>query len=239
MEAADVLELYARIRNVARVPVHVQREPERNATGLKIDVPEPWLGAECSSDSDCPFEGGLCKPNRYSERGFCTARCTTYCADRPSAPESFCVSDPDEPTLGMCVLKETPINQDCRPLDHFMASPQPRHNQAAVTARVCMPGSPGWIGDHCFEDADCAAGNRCEAAGAAEPGICTQSCSQFCPDEPGWATTFCVNEPGLDGPSCLRQCTPDSNASECPASSRCESRTRNGGSTARNVCVPE
>ena len=46
MEAADVLELYARIKGVARIPVHVQREPERRVDGTRVDLTTPWIGAE-------------------------------------------------------------------------------------------------------------------------------------------------------------------------------------------------
>lgn len=74
MEAEDVLELFVRTRGVPRVPVHVQREPERDAAGRRVDVPNRWFGAECEVDADCPYGGGICKPNPYSNRGFCTMR---------------------------------------------------------------------------------------------------------------------------------------------------------------------
>jgi hypothetical protein len=239
MEAADVLEVYARIRTLAKVPVHVQREAERDADGERVDVPTPWLGSECAVDADCSFDGGFCQHNAYSERGFCTARCTKYCADQAGAPQSFCVADPGAAGQGMCVLKESAVNLGCRPYDHFEAQSLPRLNQPSVTARVCMPGSPGFIGDHCFADDDCQTGNSCRGASDGLPGICTQTCGQFCPDQPGFPATFCVNESALGGPSCLRQCTASSNGAECPAAFRCESRTRNGGSAVKSVCVPE
>ena len=239
MEAADVLEVYARIHTLASVPVHVQREAERDADGERVDVPSPWLGSECQVDTDCSFAGGLCHHNAYSERGFCTARCTKYCSDQPGVPQSFCIADPDAAGKGMCVLKETSINLGCRPYDHFEPQPRARLNQPSVTASVCVPGSPGWIGDHCFTHDDCQAGNDCRGASSGLPGICTQTCSQYCPDQAGFPATFCVNAPEVGGPSCLRQCTPSSNGAECPAGFSCASRTRNGGSTVKSVCVPE
>ncbi|MBI4951058.1 MAG: L,D-transpeptidase [Myxococcales bacterium] len=240
MESADVLEVYARIRTLANVPVHVQREPERTADGERVDVPEPWLGSECATDADCSFDGGFCKHNAYSERGFCSARCTKYCADKAGAPQSFCVADPDEAGKGMCLPKESSVNLGCRPYDHFEPATRARFNQASVTARVCVPGSAGWIGDHCLADADCQVGNSCRGAtGPLAPGVCTQACTQYCPDQAGSAPTFCVNEPELGGATCVRQCTPASNGAECPAGFTCESRTRNGGSTVKSVCVPE
>ncbi len=52
MGAADVLEVYARVRGVAQVPVHVQRAPERDDAGTRVDVADPWIGAECVVDMD-------------------------------------------------------------------------------------------------------------------------------------------------------------------------------------------
>jgi hypothetical protein len=239
MEAADVLEVYARIRTLPRVPVHVQRDPERTADGERVDVSAPWVGAECSVDGDCAFSGGFCHQNAYSERGFCTSRCTKYCVDKVGVPQSFCVADPDAAGQGMCVPKETAVDQDCRPFDHFVPEQVARFGQPTVTARVCLPGSPGRIGDHCFADSECNDGNSCRGAIDGLPGICTQACTQYCPDEPGVAPTFCANEAALGGPSCLRQCTPSANAPECPAGLTCSSRTRNGGTVVKSVCVPE
>jgi hypothetical protein len=239
MEAADVLELYARIKGVARVPVHVQREPERDAAGQHVDVASRWIGAECQADADCSFSGGFCRQNKYSQRGFCSARCTAYCSDRPGYPTTFCVADPDAPTKGMCVAKVTDVNRDCRPYDHLVPVSRPRFSQPGVSATVCLPGSPGWVGDHCFTDTECKAGNRCAGATAQASGLCTQACTRYCPDLPGWADTTCVNEPDLGGPICVRQCTPAYHASECPAGTECVSRPwMADGSKTRNVCVP-
>ncbi len=240
MASADVLEVYGRIRGVAKVPVRVQREPERAADGSRIDVPDTWFGAECVEDADCPYDGGLCKENAYSERGFCTQSCTQYCPDKAGYPTSYCVADPGDATQGICALKEQPYNLGCRPLDHFVPSTVNRFNSTTASAKVCVPGSPGWVGDHCFVDEDCGSGNHCAGVTDEGPGICSQSCSSICPDLAGWPTTTCINESSLGGPSCMRQCTTASNASECPAGSTCEQRVRNGTTTStRNVCVPE
>jgi hypothetical protein len=116
----------------------------------------------------------------------------------------------------------------------------PRFSQPSVKATVCLPGSRGWVGEHCFADADCQHGTRCAGAAADQPGICTMACDRYCADQPGFADTFCVTAPDLGpGGSCVRQCTPASNAAECPADSTCEPRARNGlTSPVRNVCVP-
>ena len=238
MEAADVLELYARIKGVARVPVRVQREPERDAAGKRVDVASRWIGAECQTDGDCNFTGGFCKQNRYSQRGFCSARCTAYCSDKAGYPTTFCVADPDDSTKGMCVAKALDVNRECRPYDHMIPVSRTRFSQS-VSATVCMPGSPGWVGDHCFTDGECKSGNRCAGATASQPGLCAQACTRYCPDMPGWADTTCVNEADLGGSTCVRQCTLGSNASECPGGTECVSRpwVANTSQT-RTVCLP-
>jgi len=237
MEAADILEVYARIKGVARVPVRVQREPERDADGVRVDVPERWIGAECAADADCNFAGGFCKQNRYSGRGFCSARCTAYCSDRAGYPVTFCVTDPDDTSKGMCVSKVTAVNYKCRPGDHLIPVSRTRFTQPSVSATVCVPGSPGWVGDRCFKDSECQTGNACKGAGGQSPGICSRTCARYCPDMPGWPVTFCVDDPDLGGPSCVRQCSPESNASECPGGATCAAAPRAGDpGTVRTVC---
>src|SRR2546423_1543144 len=82
----DGLTLYARTKSAAKTPVPLQREPERLADGTRTDVASKWVGAECGADSDCNFAGGLCAYNAYSDRGFCTTRCTSTCADKAGQP---------------------------------------------------------------------------------------------------------------------------------------------------------
>jgi hypothetical protein len=231
MAGADVLELYARIKGVASVPVHVQREPERS-TVARVDVTERWIGAECTADADCNYTGGFCKQNPFSQRGFCSARCTSACADRAGQPTTFCVSDPAGG--GMCVAKESALNLGCRPYDHLVPAVRSRPTNASATARVCVPGSRGWVGDRCLASSDCKNGTTCNR------GVCTMGCTRFCADQPGYADTFCAAEPLFgSGGSCLRTCSPLANAPECPASSNCVARGRIGQpSTVRYVCVP-
>jgi hypothetical protein len=140
MEAADVLELYARIKGVENVPVIVQREPERLADGSRVDVAQRWIGSECSSSAQCNFPGGSCRLNPSSGRGFCTAACTRVCDDRAGMPSTFCVADPQAPGQGMCVNKMTSVNHECRPYDHFVPATLPRVSDPAVKATVCVPG---------------------------------------------------------------------------------------------------
>lgn len=243
MEGADVLELYARIKGVAKVPVHVQREPERLPDRTKVDVASKWVGAECTADTDCAYTNGFCATNPLTERGFCSARCTSTCADRKGQPQTFCVADPEAPGQGMCVAKAQNENFECRPYDHLGVAPAtPRFNNPAVTANVCVPKSPGWVGDHCFADADCGSGTSCQGATETTAGMCTMACERFCADQPGYADTFCASVPSLSlrgAGSCVRQCTPSSNASECPTDHACLPAPRMGQvTTIKNVCLP-
>jgi hypothetical protein len=141
MEAADILEVYARIKGVARVPVHVQKEAERWSDGRRVDVPNPWIGAECQSDADCNLDGAVCHANRATGRGFCTVACTHTCADRPGYPPTFCVADPDDASAGICVEKQIAQDEGCRNFDDLAPVTLGRFNQSSVTASVCLPPS--------------------------------------------------------------------------------------------------
>jgi len=226
MEAADILEVYARIKDVAKTPVHVQREPERRTDGTIVDVAPKWIGASCEQDGDCAT--GYCAQNRYTGRGFCSAHCTLYCDDKVGYPSTFCVDDPSTGN-GMCVPKMVAQDQDCRPFEQMTAHTASRHGQPQTTASVCLPGSPGWVGDRCFADADCGNGTTCQR------GLCSMPCDQFCSDEPGSPSTFCA----ADG-QCARRCTAASNASECTNGTVCEATTRHGNpGVTRDICVEQ
>ena len=233
MEAADILEVFQRTRDAAAVPVHVQREPERDATGVRVDVVPRWIGSECRVDADCGFTGGVCRTNPIGGRKFCSRACTSTCPDRANLPTTFCVADAEHPGAGMCVPRQVSQNTTCRSYDHFTAQPATRNGQPAVTATVCAPGAPGWIGDRCRTGADCQAGNTCSA------GVCTQACQAACPDVPGYAMTTCVRDATL-GPAgqCARTCSLTDNGAACPGGTVCAARPRLSGTGTRNVCVP-
>jgi len=237
MEAADVGELYARIHNAGSVPVTVQREPERDSAGVRVDIVQRWLGAECSADADCNYAGGVCKPNPVGGRGFCTARCTSACADRAGAPTSYCAADASSPGNGYCMLKTAPQNSDCRAFDHMIPTMVTRP-RATLKMQVCAPGSRGWVGDRCRAQADCSGGTTCTGASDGQEGVCSQPCTRYCSDQPGYPSTFCADDAAL-GDTCLRTCTPASNASECPADSDCVLRSRPDKSSTKYVCVPK
>ena len=239
MEAADILEVYARIKGVAKVPVRLQREPEKTTQGTRVDV-KKFVGSTCTQNSDCSgIAGGFCASNPYTGAGFCSARCTQFCSDR-GGTTTFCVADPADATKGMCVPKVQATNFECRPYDHMkVAAATPRFNQPAVVSDVCLPGSGGWVGDLCRAVSDCGNGTTCAGATAAKAGVCTMACTSVCADMPGYADTFCAAGSSLAaGGTCLRQCTPSSNAAECPSNMRCGSLARPGSTVRKNVCLP-
>ena len=239
MEAADVLEVYARIKGVAEVPVVLHREPERRDDGARVDV-DRWIGSECATDTECDFEGGFCKPNPYSGRGWCTVECDRYCPDEEGRPTTLCVADPAGGEGGVCVNRLTKQNADCRDLDHFVPVATRRFGRAFVSD-ACVPGSRGFTGDGCLADDDCLGGLRCAAAVEGERGQCTESCARFCSDMPGYAGTFCVEDESFgEGGHCARTCDPDHNAPECGEGLRCVSRARIGQpGRVEHVCLAD
>jgi hypothetical protein len=129
----------------------------------------------------------------------------------------------------MCVLREQEQNRTCRDGDHFVPRLANRFGDASVFETVCVPGSPGWVGDHCFTSGDCTPGNRCAGGSGTEPGTCTRSCTYLCPDLPGTPWTLCVEENGIDpAPACIRQCGQAGHGAECAEGLSCELRQRNG-----------
>ena len=239
MEAADVSEVYARIKTLAKVPVHLQREPERLVSGARVDLASRWIGAECSTDGDCNYAGGACHANAYGGRGFCTASCTRGCADRAGAGETFCVADPSDSTKGMCVNKVVAQNPDCRQFGQMKAQTRMRINQANLSAAVCLPGSRGSIGDPCYADGECRNGASCAGASPNLAGACSESCVTACPDEPGFPMTACANDPvpgsGL-ARGCARACTVESNATECEGGTTCVRRDATSSKDRRMIC---
>jgi hypothetical protein len=237
MEAADVVELYALIQG-KKTPVRVQQAVERK-NEKAVDIAAKWIGQECSVDADCNFTGGFCHANKLSGRGYCSARCTSTCADRAGYPGTFCVADPDDSTKGMCVPKSVLVDNSCRRYDHFKTKTGvQRFKQATVKADVCLPGSEGWMGDRCLASNDCTTG-ACAPVDDGMVGVCTQACSRSCPDRANYASTFCVeanDESGLNDGMCVAKCFSND---DCAIGTTCEVEVRNGQpSVSSKVCLP-
>ena len=239
MEPADLVELYARIAG-HRTPVRVQRAIERRSDDRAVDVDDPWIMSECRTDADCVFDGGTCRQNPYSGRGFCTQSCTRYCPDRFGYPTTFCVADTDNADRGMCVLQNSSLANGCRRFDHFETRTRvSRFGQSSVRRDVCLPGTDGWMGDRCLADDDCIS-EYCHEVEGESAGICSEACNRYCPDlDGGYAGTFCVdadpNAPG-NGGMCVNRC---SSNDDCALGSTCESSERHSQSwVVRDACIP-
>ena len=145
MEAADVAELWAYIRDTPKVPLHIQLPIERDAAGQALDVSPRFIGAECTDDAQCDFEGGLCQRSGDDARaGFCTKRCDRICADRLDYPTTYCVDaakvGASDSSDGRCVPVSNDQSHSCRRFAVLAPSAAtPRHGQPEVTRDVCLP----------------------------------------------------------------------------------------------------
>jgi|GEM_PF-564452 hypothetical protein len=235
MEALDVAELWAYIKDTPEVPVRVQKAVQRRSNGQAVDIPQKWILSECQYDSDCNYEGGICKTNALSGRKFCTAACSRYCDyDKFGYPTTFCIDDPDDDSTGYCTYKSSNFDNACRRFDHFeQAKNVSRFGETWKKATVCKPGSTGWVGDLCFQNTDCKSGLSCEQESGNGIGTCTQSCSLYCPDLTGHAGTFCVD--GL----CRARCDLGDNNASCANGYSCSDEPRyNAPQTTKSACMP-
>lgn len=237
MEAADLVEVYALIAGKS-VPVRIQQATERDQNDRAVDVDSRWIMSECQNDSDCSFQGGVCHQNEYSGRGFCTQPCSRYCPDRDGYPGTFCVADDQNPDAGMCVFQSSSLSNVCRRFDHFVQHRTTRFNQSWVRRNVCLPGSEGWIGDRCLDDADCES-SYCHEIDGESAGVCSEACTRYCPDLDGHAGTFCVSsDPAApqNGGMCVARCAGND---ACGLGTTCESTSRHSqASVVRDACVP-
>ena len=101
----------------------------------------------------------------------------------------------------------------------------------------------GFIGGACQADAQCAfAGGDCKVPVDGYPnGMCTQSCTQFCPDQAGLVTTFCIDGVILDeaGGMCVSKCDLGRSDSGCRDGYTCTEELRvNQERIASWVCLP-
>ena len=103
----------------------------------------------------------------------------------------------------------------------------------------------GFIGGPCGADFECSYdGGFCFTPAEGFPaGMCSKSCTKFCPDKTGMTETFCIggdkvkinNPPGL----CTMQCDFGASASGCRPGYQCVALPRYGDpATAKFVCVP-
>jgi hypothetical protein len=104
--------------------------------------------------------------------------------------------------------------------------------------------NPDWIGGPCVSNSDCPfAGGRCLPNASGYPGgMCTQTCSRFCPDQSGAlnSVTFCIEDDvsTSDG-MCVSRCDYTLSQTGCRQGYVCLPQKRmNENSVVRDVCVP-
>ncbi len=237
MEAQGIKEVWARIQGV-QAEVLVQQPVERRADGSSVDV-DRWLLSECVTDDECGYDGGVCRMNVYTGRGFCSKACDRYCPDKAGHPVSYCA--PDSEGEGFCTLKaDTTLTDECNRYDGFVKATDVVRPNGTGRADVCVPGSGGWIGERCLEDAECDTGVCIPLDGGPE-GFCSIACTRFCPDSdnPGDAGTLCVDSPDSlpsEGGICTSRCY---NNDDCAVGTECTLTERiNEPWVSRNVCLP-
>lgn len=136
MSADGIKELYGRILG-RKVPVKVQKEVERDATGKVVDITggKPWVGAECTSDEACSYDGGMCVIPTGRTRGTCSMACTSTCPDRADEAQTFCQATP---AGGRCVPKSDSVrNGDCAKYPGRLTSKRVSRPNASASSLVC------------------------------------------------------------------------------------------------------
>lgn len=228
MASKDIVEVYARIRGKARTPVRVQQDVERDTFGRAVDLQERWLGAECTADSDCNYDGGLCRATGYG-RSVCTKKCAGSCPDRQGYNTSRCVSD--GAGGGMCVLSGDKVNNSCKGMvgrvqktvSTFGRSPN-------VNVNACVFGTRGLLGDPCRAPTECGASGICEPSGLQSgPGFCSTSCATTCSQPSSICTTVAGQK------RCVETCW---GQDVCSAGMACEDSVPRAAGGAARACVP-
>lgn len=88
------------------VPIDTEDDPDPIEADGPGDGPLGFIGAPCTSDDDCTYDGGLCLlEDEGYPYGSCSAPCDQFCDDDPDAPVTLCVTVDDLPT-------ETPSSID-------------------------------------------------------------------------------------------------------------------------------
>ena len=143
MAAEDIVEVYARIRGRPKTPVRIQQEVERLSSGVAVDLPAKWIGAECRANADCNFPGGTCRIPQGASIGSCTLPCTKGCPDRAGEATTFCVNDPQSPTssTGVCVPQSSSTwNDRCdRYAGRLVSKTGAARPDKSAKADVCAP----------------------------------------------------------------------------------------------------
>ena len=101
-----------------------------------------FIGDPCGCALDCAFwigeAQGVCHP-----AGFCTIPCEGGCPDQVNKAPTFCIEDPYEEGVGICVPQASEHNGRCADLPHTLDLEAPRFvgssGSAPRDALVCAP----------------------------------------------------------------------------------------------------
>jgi hypothetical protein len=99
----------------------------------------------------------------------------------------------------------------------------------------------GWIGGPCLDDGECAydEGICLPDNGGYPRGMCTQSCTRFCPDQDGLPVTFCIEGVLMQGGACVQKCDYIAFDEGCRPGYQCTTRSRfSEPDVADGVCLP-
>lgn len=132
---------------------------------------------------------------------------------------------------------------DTTPADTTPADTSPPGDTGPVLPDGPIDINTNFIGGACTGDTQCAyASGDCKPAAEGYPaGMCTQGCTQFCPDQAGLATTFCIDGAVLDetGGMCVSKCDLNRSPTGCRDGYTCADELRfNQETVASWVCLP-
>jgi len=112
---------------------------------LKQQPNHRWIGGVCETDTQCGYDGGVCRDNDENG-GFCTRSCQLFCPDTeaPYSSTTFCVAldgHSEEMDAGWCVSRCDeglyPDTEGCR--EGFQCIDVPRYGDSETVKRVCWP----------------------------------------------------------------------------------------------------
>lgn len=144
--------------------------------------------------------------------------------------------------MGSCVGVVCGENAKCDPVKGSCRCSAGFYGDPSAGCETVAP-LTGWIGSPCTAVSDCSfAGSTCTLAGEGYPGgHCSMDCTQYCPDQAGMPTTFCIQPLQKATGHCFAKCDHSLYplTGGCRPEYRCTIWARIGESTMDSVCVPQ
>jgi N-acetyl-anhydromuramyl-L-alanine amidase AmpD len=124
-------------------------------------------------------------------------------------------------------------------VDHDLPDDDPPDDDTGAPVNT---GHVGYIGSSCVDIGDCTYTDA-ECIPNADDwtdGHCTQECTQYCPDQTGAPTTFCIEPPDRAGGHCVSKCDWGMYPVDgCRSDYVCVYENRINSSTSDFVCLPD